>query len=136
MRKHQTQAVIIESQNGLGGNGPQGSSSSNPPLQAGLPPSISNTRAGCPGPHPTWPRVMRWEETAKGKAEAERLEEAGAGRGTHGHHGSAPCLHANPQTLPNWGLYHLCILSQLGNRQPSVPQTVTITRTQTPQKRP
>ena len=46
---------IIESQNGLGWKGPQGSWSSNPPPKAGPPTSTFNTRPGCPGPHPTWP---------------------------------------------------------------------------------
>jgi len=29
------------------------------PAQAGPPTSTFNTRPGCPGPHPTWPRLLR-----------------------------------------------------------------------------
>ena len=39
----------------LGWKGPQGSSSSNPPPQAGPPTSPFHTSPGCPGPHSTWP---------------------------------------------------------------------------------
>ena len=49
--------------------GPEGTSCCNPLPQAGLPTAISNTRPGCPGPHPTRP----WTPPGMGHPQFSRL---------------------------------------------------------------
>ena len=49
--------VCLDKNHRMGWVGTQGSSSSNPLPQAGPPTSPYHTRPGCPGPHPTWPRI-------------------------------------------------------------------------------